>query len=387
MTSRQAPASPETIDLLRKYHRLVLAFSKNALGTLPIPALLHQACECASEGMSVKRAKVLQHRPHTADLLIVAGVGWGPGVVGQASLPGNRRSPPGLCVLANEPTFIDNLPEDPAFDTSPLLREHGIISLVNVPIAVDDGVWGVLEVDSTEPRQFDADHREFLRGFAAIIGRTIENRRQLARAEEAGLGERIRLQERETLFRELQHRIGNQLQLIIGSLEVASQRMADPDARAAFETVAQRAVSIARSHEQLSLSRVENEVSLAAYLNRLIPSLGVPDIVAVTSSLDDATVALGTAVRLGLIVNEVVINSVKHAFGADGGHIAIRLAIESDGTAATLCVTDDGKGMDGVPAGGSGISLIRTLAQQIGGNPDWSPAPERGTAFRLSFRP
>ena len=333
----------------------------------------------------MQRAKVLQYRAEADDLLIVAGIGWQPNVVGHTSLPSDMRSPPGNAFRTGIPTFIDDLPNDPAFDYSELLRNHGIVSLVNVPIEVDNAVWGILEVDSERPRRFDLDDREFLCGFAEIIGRSIENREQLENVKRAGLDQRIELQERETLFRELQHRIANQLQLIIGALEIASRRASDANSRAAIEDVTRRAVSIARSHEQLSLTRVEREISLDAFFNRLIPTLSVPDRIKVLTSIDDATALIGTAVRLGLIVNELVTNSIKHGFGEAGGNIKISLKVNAERTEAVLRVADDGHGMGTPPETGMGIGLIRTLSKQIDGRADWTTPEDGGTSFVLSF--
>jgi two-component sensor histidine kinase len=296
------------------------------------------------------------------------------------------RSPPGRAFRSGEPTFIDDLPDSTEFDYSDLLRDHSIISVVNVPIAAGNAVWGVLEVDSEQPRRFDLDDREFLCGFAEIIGRSIENREQLEIVKRAGLDQRIELQERETLFRELQHRIANQLQLIIGALEIASRRASDANSREAIEEVIRRAVSIARSHEQLSLTRIEREISLQAFFNRLIPTLSVPDRIRVVTSIEDATAPIGTAVRLGLIVNELVTNSVKHAFGEAGGRITISLEVDAERNTAVLRVADDGLGMSERPRSGMGMGLIRTLSAQIGGSADWAPGEGGGTKFTLSFR-
>jgi two-component sensor histidine kinase len=386
MKQRQVPVSPEAFERFRTYHRLVLAFSKDALGALPMQSLLQRACECAAAGTSVERAKVLRYRPAADDLLVVAGTGWKPNVVGHASLPSDMRSPPGRAFRTGEPTFIDDLPDSAEFDYSDLLRDHSIISVVNVPIAAGNAVWGVLEVDSEQPRRFDLDDREFLCGFAEIIGRSIENREQLENVKRAGLDQRIELQERETLFRELQHRIANQLQLIIGALEIASRRASDANSREAIEEVIRRAVSIARSHEQLSLTRIEREISLQAFFNRLIPTLSVPDRIRVVTSIEDATAAIGTAVRLGLIVNELVTNSVKHAFGEAGGRITISLEVDAERNTAMLRVADDGLGMGKMPRSGMGIGLIQTLSAQIGGGADWAAADGGGTKFTLSFR-
>lgn len=387
MDDREVAASAESLRRFRTYHRLVLAFARGALGPVPIATLLERACECSAEGTRVERAKVLRYRREADDLLVVAGIGWNPGVVGRRSLPSHRRSPPGLTYRAAIATFIDDLPNSPDFEYSDLLREHGIVSLVNVPITVDDEVWGVLEVDSVQKRRFDADDRQFLFDFAEIIGHSIENRQQLERVRQTGLDHQIELRQREALFRELQHRVGNQLQLIVGSLDIATRRIADPASRKIVEDLSNRVVSIARSHEELSLARVESDISVETFFRRLIPTLPIPDRIEVLSSIADTAVPIGTAVRLGLIVNELVTNSVKHAFSAGGGNISITLEARVEANAGTLVVSDDGSGMSaGGGSGGSGTGLVRTLATQIGGSVDWTSGGEsRGTSVVVRF--
>lgn len=385
MDDREVSASAESLRRFRTYHHLVLDFAKGALSPVPVPTLLERACECAAEGTGVERTKVLRYREEADDLLIIAGIGWKPGIVGQRSLPSDMRSPPGLTYRANTPTFIDDLPNAPDFDYSDLLREHGIVSVVNVPITVEETVWGVLEVDSVKLRRFDADDREFLCGFAEIIGRSIQNRQQLERVRQTGLDQQIELREREALFRELQHRVGNQLQLIVGALEIAGTRITDPAGRKIVEDLNQRVVSIARSHEQLSLARVERDISIGAFFQRLLPTLPVPDRVEMLSSIEDAAVPLGTAVRLGLIVNELVTNSVKHAFVAGKGHITIALNAGAEASGSTLLVSDDGAGMSSPEGDGAGLGLVRTLAAQIGGSVDWTSGEGGGTKVVVNF--
>jgi two-component sensor histidine kinase len=91
-------------------------------------------------------------------------------------------------------------------------------------------------------------------------------------------------------------------------------------------------------------------------------------------------------VRLGLIVNELVTNSIKHAFGEAGGCITISLKVDAERTEAVLRVTDDGFGMGETRRSGMGIGLIRTLSAQIGGSADWAAGEGSGTNFTLSFR-
>ena len=75
---------------------LVTSFGARALTEgFDLDALLAEAAAHAAAGLGVERAQVLQHRPEAGDLLVRAGVGWKPGVVGRATLPAGMASPPG----------------------------------------------------------------------------------------------------------------------------------------------------------------------------------------------------------------------------------------------------------------------------------------------------
>lgn len=148
---------------LQKYHRAVLDFALQALNVSELQPL-QRSTECASRAMEIGRIKVLCRRPESGDLLVIAGVGWKPGVVGTATLPLGMRSPPGRSVETRSAVIITDLPRSDEFDYSDLLRDHGIVSLVNVPIEVHDKVWGVLEVDSSHHQRFDRTIRSFCAG-------------------------------------------------------------------------------------------------------------------------------------------------------------------------------------------------------------------------------
>ena len=93
------------------------------------------------------------------------------------------------------------------------------------------------------------------------------------------------------------------------------------------------------------------------------------------------------AVPIGLIANEFVTNSLKHAFSENGGTIAVSL--EASGDRLRLCLRDDGKGLPPDPhlapqGSGAGLRLIEGLAHQLGTQPDW-PASAQGTTLRLEL--
>jgi len=275
------------------------------------------------------------------------------------------RSPPGRSVETDAPVTIDDLPNDLEYDYSDLLRDHGIVSVVNVPIPVEGVVWGVLEVDSTGHRIFDADDADFLCGFARIIGRSVENRR---RAEEAQALQRdlsIEIRERDVLFNELHHRIANQLHAITGALEVARRRTTDTNAHAELDKAVGRIAAMVATNRQLSIERVAREISLGAYLARLCDGLPHRENVQIVHTIDDASVPLRAAVRLGLIVNELVTNALKHAFGPQGGG-RISITFAASETEGVLTVADNGRGLQAPRPGSSGTGLVESLTRQIG---------------------
>ena len=365
MSSADSKHDAAAAPRLRRYKSFMVDFALEALDQVELMPLLQRATECVAGGIEVERTKVMRDRPEANDLLLVAGVGWKPGVVGRATLPHGMRSPPGRAVETNAPVTIDDLPHDREYDYSDLLREHDIVSVVNVPIPVAGAVWGVLEVDSTGRREFDTDDSDFLCGFAKIIGRTIENRRREEELQEIRRDLSIELRERDVLFNELHHRIANQLHAITGALEVARRRTTDPNAHAELDRAVGRIASMVATNRQLSLERVAREISLGAYLARLCDGLAKPDNVQVVQTIDDASVPLRVAVRLGLVVNELVTNAVKHAFGRDGGRISIGFTVA--GPEGVLTVADNGRGLQGPRPGSSGTSLIASLTRQIAG--------------------
>jgi len=382
MSTKAKVASDPDAQRLRRYSRFVLDFALKALDRAELAPMLQRATECVSVGIDVQRVKILRCRAEEKDLLVVAGVGWKPGVVGHATLPLGMRSPPGRPVETREPVTIDDLPNDPEFDYSDLLRDHGIVSVVNVPIIVADAVWGVLEVDSTGSRAFDEDDSNFLCGFARIIGGLIENRRREEEAQALQRDLSLELREREVLFAELHHRIANQLHAITGALEIARRRTSDANAHAEFDKAIGRIAGIVATNRQLSVDRVAREISLGAYLGRLADGLGRPDNVQIVHTIADTTVPLRVAVRLGFIVNELVTNALKHAFGSAGGRVSITFGLVAG--EGVLTVTDNGRGWQGPRPGSSGTGLVQSLIQQIGGRLEVE-SRSSGTAVAVYF--
>jgi two-component system, sensor histidine kinase PdtaS len=194
----------------------------------------------------------LQYRPAMGDLLTVAGLGWRPGVVGHATFGADPGSVPGQTLQTRQPLIVYDIVSEPDLRMSAVLSEHGIISLLNVPIAVDGIVWGVLEVDSDTPRHFGQNDALFLLTMANILGLSLQGRIALQRGIQEAIDAAVALATQKTLLRELEHRFKNDFQLIQALLMVQGRKNADEGLRRNLRQLMDRVAAIGMAHDQLS---------------------------------------------------------------------------------------------------------------------------------------
>jgi two-component sensor histidine kinase len=358
--------------LSRSLHRqgVLARFGTRALTATDLDGLLQQAAEDVAAAVDAPYIKVLEYRPVTNDFLMRAGVGWKPGTVGHATTPVGLRSPCGRAFLTSEPVRISDLRQSLEFDSSSLLDEYGIISLVNVPIAWDGHGYGVLEIDSSTFTDFLDETIHFLQGFANILAAAIQRKQQ----EE----------QREALFHELQHRIKNNLQMITSILSLEEQKGEVGGFRRSKEAVQ----AIALAYDQLQTGDDIETVCLNKYLGSLCrhftTALGRSNAVALDCRTVPMPFRFNAAVVVGLIANELMTNAVKHAFGEAGGTIVVSL--RQEGEDGVLVIEDDGRGMPaGTPPTGTGSRLLPALARQIAGQLIHDTEHRDGTRHILRF--
>jgi two-component sensor histidine kinase len=370
---------------LREYQRVLSAFSRVVSDPLPLERLLHHACAQAASVTHIKRAKVMRYRPEHGDLLVEAGVGWNPGVVGHATLGMDHRSPPGRSIQTAGPVAVEDLPSDPGFQHSGLLQDHGVVSLLNVPIMIDGRTWGVLEVDTERRTKFDEIDIEFLGTLANVVGNTIGRHEAEERAIEAMAGATRQQAEAEIAFRELQHRTKNNLQIIVGLLSIKRYRAENREAREALDAAIRRVQAVALAHDLLDTRNDVSSVDFAEYLRSLCASVQ-PDQrgISIQVDADDALMPLNRAVPAALVVNELVTNSIKYAFGNDGGNIRVIFRIVANSSEACIRVEDDGVGIKVPPEPGVGVRLMEGLSKQLGGRIEYLEA-EKGSSAQLCF--
>ncbi|MBN2159779.1 MAG: sensor histidine kinase [Spirochaetes bacterium] len=184
------------------------------------------------------------------------------------------------------------------------------------------------------------------------------------------------LEEKTTLLKEVHHRVKNNLQIVSSLLSLQDSRQRDGQVSEIINTARNRILSIAAVHEIIysarSISRIEAPAFIDAVLSNLIMTYdpGKFNVDIVRSLEGGIELDVDCAIPVGLIVNELLTNSLKHAFrGKTSGRIEISLKRAAG--AVELCVSDNGTGMaagqTGEPGKGIGMELVRSLAQQIRG--------------------
>jgi two-component sensor histidine kinase len=191
----------------------------------------------------------------------------------------------------------------------------------------------------------------------------------------------------ELLFRELQHRVSNNLQVVSGLLALQMRDISDEEARLALDEAARRLGLIGRIHRQLYSPHGE-QLQLSAFLEQLgadlIDAGGKPGIELQVKVDEEVELPAEAAVPVALIVAEAVSNAIEHGFaGREQGHILIRALTIGD--ALEIVIADDGSGL---PAGfvldrsdSLGLKIARMLAQQLAG--DFGLSSDQGTIARL----
>ena len=345
--------------------------------------LLNEAARLAAEGLEAEFCKILEYIPSERRLLMRAGVGWDAGVVGKAHVGADLESPAGFALHTGKPVISNQLENEQRFRTSELLARHGVRRAINVILQGDGAPFGVLEVDSRSEGDFSEKDIAFLQGAANIIGMAIERQRNERNLKTA-------LEHQQVLVKEINHRVKNSLQLVASMLNLRAGAQDDPTISQILGDASSRIGAISRAHDRLYRGSDVSRIELQAYLSDICRDLtdATPDCPVAFESTGPVSMATDRAIRLALLVTELVTNAAKHAGAETGeGKISVKLSRNSE-TTARVSVSDEGVGL---PAdfsleqpSGFGTQLIKILAEQIGAEVAIE-RPKRGSAFIVTM--
>ena len=266
---------------------------------------------------------------------------------------------------------------------------EGIRTLVNVPIMTRQRMIGFLGFDAVHARKlWSEDDIRLLKLIGEIIANALDRKAIEERLQDS-------LKDKEVLLREIHHRVKNNMQIVNSLLFLQEQSVHDQlDAVAldAFQQSRTRIKAMAVIHDRLYRSSEFSSIDFEEYLNELVPELldsyGVGSEIRIELSAEDIRLGLDAAVPCALIINELITNSLKHAFpGKQPGWIKLSMDLRPDG-AVRLVVADNGVGLSTsedrhmVPKT-LGLQLVADLAKQLDGSVTVSN--DEGTRITVDF--
>ena len=211
--------------------------------------------------------------------------------------------------------------------------------------------------------RLDYDDHDAVRLFVAITDVT-----------EVRENDRLRddlVRDKSVMLQELQHRVANSLQIIASVLMQSARKSQSEELRDHLTNAHNRVMSVAELQRQLAVSSL-NDVAMRPYLGQLCQSIGASmiadhDRLSIAVDADESSASPNASVSIGLIVTELVINALKHAFPGHR-HGEIKVGYRDSDTGWKLTVADDGVGMPGNMAdakAGLGTTIVNALAKQL----------------------
>lgn len=162
-------------DLLLRLQKVLADFGDLALQSENLDEVLTEACRLVAAAMQTGRALVLEMAADGRSLLLRAGVGWPPHVVGHQRICMDECSSGSLSIDARRPVVSRDIAKENRLDIPQFMKDAGVRALANVPIRLPGGrAFGLLQVDARAPRDFDQDDIDFLRTYATMLGPIVD---------------------------------------------------------------------------------------------------------------------------------------------------------------------------------------------------------------------
>ena len=283
---------------------------------------------------------------------------------------------------------VNTLPPDATAEKE-IIQSQGVRSLLVVPIGSKEGkLLGFMGFDDTEKcRIWSEEDIRLLRVASEMIARYLDRKRAEDQLS-------VSFREKEILLRELYHRTKNNMQIISSLLNLQSMAIDDKQMLHVIQEIQNRITSLSLVHEKLFEAKDLSNISLKDYVEDLAQALlasyqGSNKRISITVDVGDVFMSLDSITICGLIINELVSNSLKYAFpDEETGNIQILLHSTDKGE-IELCIRDNGiglpEGLDFEHPKTLGLKLVRGLAEdQLRGKIELKG--EKRSDFLITFK-
>ncbi|MGF1933697.1 MAG: PAS domain-containing protein [Nostoc sp. ChiQUE02] len=167
----------EALEVHANQQAMVAELSQMALASTDLTTLMNSCVTIVAQCLKVQSCKILELLPDDHRLLLRAGVGWQPGLVGKATVSAGINSQAGYTLLSKEPVIVDDLRAETRFNGPPLLHEHQVVSGISVVIHGKERPFGVFGAHTTKHHTFTKDDISFLQAVANVLATAIERQR------------------------------------------------------------------------------------------------------------------------------------------------------------------------------------------------------------------
>ncbi|MBM9579105.1 MASE1 domain-containing protein [Leptospira sp. 201903070] len=204
----------------------------------------------------------------------------------------------------------------------------------------------------------------------------------------------LSLEEKEVMLKEIHHRVKNNLQVISSLLSMQSDYVHDKESLSVFKESQNRLRTMSMIHEELyqseNLGKIQYSIYIEKLLNQLFQVYGKADSIRLITQLESLDISVNRAIPIGLILNELVSNSLKYAFPSEVSAIdlpELKISLSKKNENLELKIEDNGIGMplgfDLDDSTSLGLKLVNILVRQLKGKIDFSSDSKKGTRFTI----
>jgi signal transduction histidine kinase/CheY-like chemotaxis protein len=398
---------------LRRQQSVLAKFGELALRSQSLDDILTEACRLVGEALGTDLAKVVELQADGETLLVRAGVGWKPGVVGVATITASDDTSEAVALKTGKPMISPNILTETRFKYPHFLVDNGVMAVANVLVlgGKDRPPFGILQVDSRRPRQFTSDDTTFLQGYANLIAAAVDRLRLVdeLRLSEAQLRHSQKLEAIGRLAAGVAHDFNNILQSISGGLELVLEDVKPGTLTHEVASLALTSAGRGASITQHLLSYARKQalqpktlrVGLFLAEMRLMLSSTLGQNIAIQLQTDPTLP--GIRVDPGQLQTALLNLSINAAHAMpQGGTLTLegRKCAEADQKCVIIAITDTGIGMDqatlaqaaepffttkGVAGSGLGLSMVQGFVEQSGGAMRIESSTGKGTRVELQL--
>jgi PAS domain S-box-containing protein len=290
---------------------------ERALTETDLQKFFNEAVAVVGDILDVELVKILELVPGDAELLLRAGIGWKPGLIGAANVSTGRDSQAGYTLASGRPVITEDVASDNRFRGEFLLHDHEAVSGISAPIAGRDGrAYGVLGAHTTKPRKFNDYDVSFLASVANVVAAAIQ-RRQLD-------------QRHELMIRELRHRSGNLFSQLLALFSQTAK-----NSRSVAELVAKyeaRVLALANAHRLITEGGWKS-----TSLNELLGTLLAPFLDRISFNGPNIFLEPDPTFGLSMAVHELATNASKFgSLSVSGGRVDLTWSVTRTQQGLTL---------------------------------------------------